>query len=109
MAKGKEDSSIDKAQIWSTHIKGEMAEVLTDAYMSSMESDREDGRLVYVVKIALWESEELKERKRKLDRIHTKKPIQTLTAAGGETPLKAGCMLCLSLIDQNIAPTGYLL
>ena len=33
--KSKEDSCLDKAQIWSTHIKGEMAEVLTDAYMSS--------------------------------------------------------------------------
>ena len=33
--KSKEDSCLDKAQIWSTHIKGEMAEVLTNAYMSS--------------------------------------------------------------------------
>ena len=33
--KSKEDSCLDNAQIWSTHIKGEMAEVLTNAYMSS--------------------------------------------------------------------------
>ena len=72
-------------------MKGEMAEVLTNAYMSSQESDQEDGRLVYVVKTVPWESEELKKRKRKLDRIHTKKPIQTLTGAGSETSLKGGC------------------
>ena len=33
--KSKEDSCLDKAQISSTHIKGEMAEVLSNAYMSS--------------------------------------------------------------------------
>ena len=44
-----------------------------------------------VVKTVPWESEELKKRKRKLDRIHTKKPIQTLTGAGSETSLKGGC------------------
>ena len=33
--KSKEDSCLDKAQIWSTHVKGEMAEMLTGAYMSS--------------------------------------------------------------------------
>ena len=35
-----------------------MAEVLTDAYMSSQESDQEDERLVYVVKTVPWERRE---------------------------------------------------
>ena len=82
---------MDKAQIWSTHIKGEIAEVLTDAYMSSEESDQEDGRLIYALKTVPWESEELKKRKRRLDRIHTKKPIQILTGEGSEMSLKGRC------------------
>ena len=66
-----------------------MTEVLTDAHMSSEEFDEEDVRLFYVVKTVPWESEELKNKKRKLDRIHTKKPIQTLTGAGRKRLKKA--------------------
>jgi len=40
-------------------MKGEMAELLTDANMSSEESDQEDWSLVYVVRTVPWKSEEL--------------------------------------------------
>ena len=43
MQKSKEDSCSDKAQIWSTHMKAEMTEVLTDAHMPSEEFDEENG------------------------------------------------------------------
>ena len=52
-------------------MKGEMSELLTDAKMSSEESDQEDWCHVYVVRTVPWKSEELQKRKRKLDRIHT--------------------------------------
>ena len=42
------------------------------SHVSSEESDQEDGRLLYVVKTIPWKSEELKKRKGKVDRIHTK-------------------------------------
>ena len=66
-------------------MKGEMTEVLTDAHMSSEEFDEEDGRLVYVVKTVPWEREELKNRKRKLDRIYTKKNNPNTHRSGHQT------------------------
>lgn len=39
-------------------MKGEMAELLTDANMSSEESDQEDWSLVNEVKTTAWKSEE---------------------------------------------------
>ena len=44
-------------------MKGEVAEVLNDLFMSSKESDHEDERLVYEVKTVPCKSEELKKRK----------------------------------------------
>lgn len=75
--KARRNLALDKAEKWSTHTKGEMAEVLTDAfmYMSSEESDQEDGRLVYVVKTIPW----------KTGQDSPKKPIQILTGAGSKT------------------------
>ena len=72
-------------------MKREMTEMLTDVHMSSEEFDEEEGSLVYVVKTVPWESEELKNRKRNMDRIHTKRTIQTLTGAGTKR-LKKGAL-----------------
>ena len=69
-------------------MKRETTEMLTDAHMSSDEFDEEDGRLVYVVKTVPRESEEPKNRKRK---IHTKRTIQTLRGAGTKR-LKKGAL-----------------
>ena len=78
-------------------MKGEMAEVLTEAYMSSEESEQEDGKLVYVVKTIPWESEDLKKRKRKLDRIHKKNQSKCSQDRAVKRVRKEGA---LSLLDR---------
>ena len=63
---------------WPKEVKGKMAEVLTEDYMSSEESECEenaDGEVTvtaYVVKDITWESEKMKRRKGKLDKTFKK-------------------------------------
>ena len=46
--------------------------MLTEDYMSSEESDTEDGKIVYVIKTIPWESNALKRKKKILDKIYKK-------------------------------------
>ena len=53
--------------------KGEVAEVLTEQFMSSEESENEeDDQVIYVVKTIPWESEKLEKRKKRLDKEYNK-------------------------------------
>ena len=64
---------MDKATKWSDHgARGRMAEVLTEGYMSSEESGTEGDNLVYVVRTIPWESDKLRNKKAKLDKIYSK-------------------------------------
>lgn len=63
-------------QDWDVHKKGQAAEVLVDAAMSSEESEFEEemgkNKLVgYKIRCLAWESNKLKKMKKKLDRIWT--------------------------------------
>ena len=49
-----------------------MAELLTEGYMSSEESDMEGDTLVYVVRTIPWVSDQLRKRRAKLDKIYMK-------------------------------------
>ena len=71
-------------------MKNEMSEVITDAFMSSQESDQEDGKLVYVVKTDPWEREELKKRKRNPGQ-DSHKETNPSTGGGSEMSLKGRC------------------
>ena len=53
--------------------KGQVAEVLTEDYMSTKESSHEDDQLSYVVKKIAWESTRLRKRKKILDNTHGKR------------------------------------
>ena len=57
---------------WDRKKRGEVAEILSEEYMSSEESADEDGTMVYVVKAIPWESIKLKKRKRILDQKFSK-------------------------------------
>lgn len=57
---------------WNKQKKGQVAEVLTEDYMSTEESSNEDDQLSYVVKAIPWESEKLIKRKKVLDKTHGK-------------------------------------
>ncbi|KAJ7388999.1 hypothetical protein OS493_034388 [Desmophyllum pertusum] len=64
--------ALEKVKKWDKNLKGKVAEVLTDEYMSSEESSIEDDSAVYVIKTIPWESSQLKKRKRKLDKAYEK-------------------------------------
>lgn len=56
---------------WSAERKAKVAEVLTLDYMSSEESDTdENGKGLYKIKTLPWQSQELKKRKKALDKQH---------------------------------------
>lgn len=55
---------------WDTEKKGQMAEILTEPYMSSEDSD--DNGQKYVVKELSWESRKLIKRKKQLDKFYHK-------------------------------------
>ena len=57
---------------WSKEKKGQVAEVLTEDYMSTEESSNEDDQLTYIVRTITWESERLTKRKKVLDKTHEK-------------------------------------
>lgn len=68
---GRRVKSLASKDNWSDSKKAQVAEVMFNDYMSSEESEvEEDGRRVYVVKPLPWESDELKKKKRSLDREH---------------------------------------
>ena len=70
-------TALDKSK-WNKKRKGEMAEVLTEAYMSSEDSEYdESGKLLnYNVKDLAWESPKLKKRKKLLDKLYNKSQSQ---------------------------------
>lgn len=53
-------------------MKGKVAEVLQDDYMSSEESQDEDSTVTFILKTIPWESKKLKKRKEKLDKEYQK-------------------------------------
>ncbi|XP_028516291.1 uncharacterized protein LOC110243926 [Exaiptasia diaphana] len=66
---GRRLKSLD-SKTWNAAKKAEVADVMRVDYMSSEESDLEDGSPVYLVKPLVWESSDLKKRKRSLDKHH---------------------------------------
>ena len=64
--------ALEKVTTWNKEKKGQVAEVLTEDYMSTEESSNEDDQLSYIVKRIPWESEKLRKRKRVLDKTHGK-------------------------------------
>ena len=65
--------ALEHVKKWDQNEKGEVAEVLTEQFMSSEESENEeDDKVIYVVKTIPWESEKLKKRKKRLDKEYNK-------------------------------------
>ena len=63
---------LEKVTTWNKEKKGQVAEVLTEDFMSTKESLNEDDQLSFVVKTISWESERLRKRKKILDKTHGK-------------------------------------
>lgn len=73
--------ALDKVTTWNKEKKGQVAEVLTEDYMSTEESSNEDDQLSYVIKTIPWESEKCRKRKKNLEQKTRKNSVQAFKTA----------------------------
>ena len=57
--------ALEHVRKWNKTVKGKVAEILTEEFMSSEESSNEDDSAIYIIKTIPWESSQLKKRKKK--------------------------------------------